>query len=79
MKIPREKGASEEQVLRLRTPAPECQMNAPTYLILRDARKARSSCCQLTRFQVWPPQNMPPNAQPCTRRVFGPFIAMLES
>ena len=34
---------------------------------------------QLTRFQVWPPQNMPPKAQPCTRITFGPFIAMVES
>jgi len=34
---------------------------------------------QLTRFQVWPPQNMPPKAQPCTRIAFGPFIAMVES
>ncbi len=37
------------------------------------------SACQLTRFQVWPPQNMPPKAQPCTRIAFGPFIAMVES
>jgi len=35
--------------------------------------------CQLTRFQVWPPQNMPPKAQPCTRSAFGPFIAIVES
>ncbi|MFK4518420.1 hypothetical protein ABIF20_005785 [Bradyrhizobium japonicum] len=35
--------------------------------------------CQLTRFQVWPPQNMPPKAQPCTRIAFGPFIAIVES
>ncbi|MGY4630295.1 hypothetical protein ACVWY3_008051 [Bradyrhizobium sp. USDA 4486] len=34
---------------------------------------------QLTRFQVWPPQNMPPKAQPCTRSAFAPFIAMVES
>ena len=34
---------------------------------------------QLTRFQVWPPQNMPPKAQPCTRIAFGPFIAIVES
>ena len=35
--------------------------------------------CQLTRFQVWPLQNMPPKAQPCTRSAFGPFIAIVES
>jgi hypothetical protein len=34
---------------------------------------------QLTRFQVCPPQNMPPKAQPCTRSEFVPFIAMVES
>jgi hypothetical protein len=34
---------------------------------------------QLTRFQVWPPQNMPPKAQPCTRSVAVPFIAIVES
>jgi len=34
---------------------------------------------QLMRFQVWPPQNMPPKAQPWTLRMFGPFIAMVES
>src|SRR3954466_3932178 len=34
---------------------------------------------QLTRFQVWPPQNMPPKAQPWTRSVLVPFIAMVES
>ena len=34
---------------------------------------------QLTRFQVWPPQNMPPKAQPCTRSEFVPFIAIVES
>ena len=41
----------------------------------RDQRSAR----QPTRFQVWPPQNMPPKAQPCTRIAFGPFIAIVES
>ncbi|MET4800083.1 hypothetical protein ABIA96_002652 [Bradyrhizobium sp. LB11.1] len=34
---------------------------------------------QLTRFQIWPPQNMPPKAQPCTRIAFGPFMAIVES
>ena len=34
---------------------------------------------QFTRVQVWPPQNMPPNAQPCTRSVSGPFSAIVES
>ncbi|MEY9177845.1 hypothetical protein ABIF29_003878 [Bradyrhizobium elkanii] len=34
---------------------------------------------QFTRVQVWPPQNMPPNAQPWTRSVSGLFIAMVES
>ena len=34
---------------------------------------------QLTRFQVWPPQNMPPKAQPWTRSAFVPFIAIVES
>jgi len=38
-----------------------------------------TSSPQLTRFQVWPPQNMPPKAQPCTRIAFGPFIAIVES
>src|SRR3974390_2198553 len=38
----------------------------------------RSERNQLTRFQVWPPQNMPPKAQPWTLSRFGPFIAMLE-
>jgi hypothetical protein len=77
MKIPSEEATSEELVFRLRTPAPECQMNAPTSSF--ETRARGSSCCQLIRFQVWPPQNMPPKAQPCTRSVFGPFIAMLES
>ena len=34
---------------------------------------------QFTRVQVWPPQNMPPKAQPWTRRVSVPFIAIVES
>jgi hypothetical protein len=34
---------------------------------------------QLTRFQVWPPQNIPPKAQPCTRIAFGPFMTTVES
>ncbi len=34
---------------------------------------------QFTRVQVWPPQNMPPNAQPWTRSVSGPFRAIVES
>ena len=34
---------------------------------------------QLMRFQVWPPQNMPPKAQPWTLSTFGPFMAMVES
>ena len=34
---------------------------------------------QFTRVQVWPPQNMPPKAQPCTRRRSVPFIAIVES
>jgi hypothetical protein len=38
-----------------------------------------NSSVQLTRFQVWPPQNIPPKAQPWTFRVFGPFIAIVES
>jgi hypothetical protein len=35
--------------------------------------------CQLTRFQVWPPQNRPPKAQPCTCIAFGPLMAIVES
>jgi hypothetical protein len=35
--------------------------------------------CQSTRVQVWPPQNMPPKAQPCTRSVPAPFSAIVES
>jgi len=31
------------------------------------------------RFQVWPPQNMPPNAQPWTFSALGPFIVIVES
>ena len=34
---------------------------------------------QLTRFQVWPPQNMPPKAQPCTRSEPLLFIDIVES
>ena len=34
---------------------------------------------QLTRFQVWPPQNMPPKAQPCTLSVVLLFSAIVES
>jgi hypothetical protein len=34
---------------------------------------------QLIRFQVWPPQNRPPKAQPWTFKRFGPFIAIVES
>ena len=34
---------------------------------------------QLTRFQVWPPQNMPPKAQPWTLSVLVPFSAIVES
>ena len=34
---------------------------------------------QFTRVQVWPPQNMPPKAQPCTRSRSVPFIAIVES
>ena len=34
---------------------------------------------QLTRFQVWPPQNMPPKAQPCTRSEPLLFIAIVAS
>jgi hypothetical protein len=34
---------------------------------------------QLTRVQVWPPQNMPPKAQPWTRRLSVPFSAIVES
>jgi len=34
---------------------------------------------QLTCLQVRPPQNMPPKAQPCTRSVGVPFIAIVES
>ncbi len=34
---------------------------------------------QFTRVHVWPPQNIPPNAQPCTRSVSGLFSAMVES
>jgi len=46
--------------------------------MLRIAGMTRSAR-QPTRFQVWPPQNMPPKAQPCTRIAFGPFIAIVES
>jgi hypothetical protein len=34
---------------------------------------------QLTRFQVWPPQNMPPKAQPWTLSVLELFSAIVES
>ena len=34
---------------------------------------------QFERVQVWPPQNMPPMAQPWTRRVLEPFSAIVES
>jgi hypothetical protein len=34
---------------------------------------------QLTRVQVWPPQNIPPKAQPWTRRLSAPFSAIVES
>jgi hypothetical protein len=34
---------------------------------------------QLTRFQVWPPQNIPPKAQPWTLSELGPFSAIVES
>ncbi len=43
-------------------------------LVLRDRQRD-----QLMRFQVVPPQNMPPRAQPCTLSWFGPAIAMVES
>jgi BASS family bile acid:Na+ symporter len=39
--------------------------------------RTHPSDCQLTRLQFWPPQNMPPKAQPCTRSV-SPFSAMVE-
>jgi len=42
-------------------------------------RWARPGRYQLTRFQVWPPQNMPPKAQPWTRSALVPFIAIVES
>ena len=42
-------------------------------------KKACQPQPQLTRFQVWPPQNIPPKAQPCTRIAFGPFMAIVES
>jgi len=42
---------------------------------LADAHQA----CQSTRVQVWPPQNMPPKAQPCTRNVAEPISAIVES
>lgn len=35
--------------------------------------------CQLTRFQVSPPQIMPPKAPPCTRSAFGLLSAIVES
>ena len=34
---------------------------------------------QLARFQVWPPQNMPPKAQPWTLSVSVLFSAIVES
>jgi len=34
---------------------------------------------QFARVQVWPPQNTPPKAQPCTRKVSEPFSAIVES
>lgn len=39
----------------------------------------QSARSQFTRVQVWPPQNMPPKAQPCTRSRSVPFIAIVES
>jgi hypothetical protein len=39
-----------------------------------------TSRCQLTRFQVWPPQNMPPEGAALhAQSQFGPFIAIVES
>ncbi|MGY4359467.1 hypothetical protein ACVWZR_008607 [Bradyrhizobium sp. i1.3.1] len=43
------------------------------------SRFERRSRTQFTRVQVWPPQNMPPKAQPCTRRRSVPLIAIVES
>ena len=34
--------------------------------------------CQSTRVQVWPPQNIPPKAQPCTRSVVEPISTIVE-
>jgi hypothetical protein len=34
---------------------------------------------QFKRVQVWPLQNMPPKAQPCTRNALAPISAMVES
>ena len=45
----------------------------------RGASSGPWDAAQFTRVQVCPPQNMPPNAQPWTRNVSGPFIAIMES
>ena len=66
-----------------------CQPDA-TCITLRPATKRprrigrafasiEAAIAQFTRVQVWPPQNMPPKAQPCTRRVSVPFMAIVES
>jgi len=51
---------------------PDCAALNPGYATVRGRD-------QFTRVQVWPPQNMPPKAQPCTRSVSEPFSAIVES
>ena len=52
----------------------------PRDLIATPSSELRTSrIAQPTRFQVCPPQNMPPKAQPWTRSTFGPFMAIVES
>ena len=43
---------------------------------LKEERVSKNN--QLTRFQVWPPQNMPPKAQPWTLSVSVLFSAIVE-
>jgi len=47
--------------------------------VITAAAQAPAGACQFTRVQVWPPQNMPPKAQPCTRSALVPISAIVES
>ena len=74
-----------------RRPRPKCDAKKSVPLIAghppdneKGPREALRFCelsarDQFTRVQVWPPQNMPPKAQPCTRIWSLPRIATVES